>query len=61
VSVDQQALLKDLQRQVRSLEDDVRRRAVDNPEVAEALRVEHSRAVELGRTATSFTSGATRR
>jgi hypothetical protein len=55
VSVDQQALLKDLQRQVRSLEDDVRRRAVDNPEVAEALRVEHSRAVELGRTATSFT------
>jgi hypothetical protein len=54
VSVDQKALLKDLQRQVRSFEDDIRRRVNDDADSGEALRSEHAKAVELGRTATSF-------
>ena len=55
MSVDQKALLKDLQRQVRSLEDDIRRRVSEDAESGEALRSEHGDAVKLGRTATSFT------
>lgn len=55
MTVDQKALLKDLQRQVRSLEGDIRARATEETEVADRLRDEHARAVQVGRTAVSFT------
>ncbi|MFW5473154.1 BREX-2 system adenine-specific DNA-methyltransferase PglX [Knoellia sp. CPCC 206450] len=54
MTVDQKSLLKDLQRQVRVLEGDVRARATEEAEVADRLRREHTRAVEVGRTAVSF-------
>lgn len=55
MTVDQKALLKDLQRQVRALEGDIRARATEEKEVADRLRDEHARAVQVGRTAVSFT------
>ncbi|TIC84439.1 BREX-2 system adenine-specific DNA-methyltransferase PglX [Nocardioides sp. GY 10127] len=52
--VDQRALLADLQRQVRLLEDDVRDRAAADAEVTARLQREHAEARRVGRTATSF-------
>ena len=49
-------LLADLQKQVRRLEDDIRTRTNDRPELLGDLQREHREAVEAGRTADSFTA-----
>lgn len=50
------ALLKDLQRQVRALENDLRAQAGALPGLAASLRAEHAAAVEAGRNAEGWTS-----
>ena len=52
--VDKNALLKDLQRQVKLLEKDLRERVKDVPEIGEQLKVEHADARAADRTAESF-------
>jgi hypothetical protein len=54
VPADHRALLSDLQRQLRDLEDDVRERATSVPDVDEGMRAEHAEARRVGRTATSY-------
>ncbi|MBY9075952.1 BREX-2 system adenine-specific DNA-methyltransferase PglX [Nocardioides sp. WL0053] len=55
MTVDQRALLADLQKQVLLFEDDIRERAAATPEVKARLAEEHRRALEVGRTATGYT------
>ncbi len=43
-------LVRDLQKQVRALEDDLRRQAESLPELASSLRAEHVAAAQAGRT-----------
>lgn len=52
---DRQALLKDLQRQVKTLEADLREQVDALPEVGERLRSERDQAFQLGRTAATWT------
>jgi len=49
-------LLRDLQRQVRRLEDDLREQVAELDHVYARLRAEYNRAFELGRTAASWTA-----
>ena len=56
MTVDASALLKDLKKQVTSLEADLRATATDDAEVAGRLRAEHRAATEVGRTATPYVS-----
>lgn len=53
-SLDHAALLKDLQKQVALLEDDLRKRTETEPEYASALRAEYDRALESERTASMY-------
>ncbi len=55
-AVDSKQLVKDLQRQVLILEDDLRERASDEPEFATALRAEYDDAFEKKRTAATYES-----
>ncbi|WP_033895215.1 hypothetical protein [Streptomyces anulatus] len=57
-SLDHAALLKDLQKQVALLEDDLRKRTEAEPEYASALRAEYDRALESERTAASSSASA---
>jgi len=56
MTVDASALLADLKRQVRSLEDDLRSSATSTPELDARLRSEHGAATAVGRTATAYTA-----
>ena len=53
--VNRQSLLTDLQKQVRSLEDDIRDRTTAHPELLGELTDEHRASVEAGRSGASFT------
>ena len=55
MTVDQRALLADLQKQVLLFEDDIRERAAATPDVKARLEEEHRMALEVGRTATGYT------
>ena len=52
--IDRERLLRDLQREVSALEDDLRDRATADTAVAAHLRAEHTAARDAGRTAQSF-------
>jgi hypothetical protein len=54
VTVSSPALVKDLQRQVGALEDDLRRQAEALPDLAESLCAEHAAARKAGRTAEAW-------
>ncbi|MGH3750772.1 MAG: BREX-2 system adenine-specific DNA-methyltransferase PglX, partial [Micromonosporaceae bacterium] len=53
--VDHQGLLKDLQRRVRMLEDDLREQVETHSEIGDPLKQEHTRAHKLNRTAATWT------
>jgi hypothetical protein len=50
------ALLRDLRRELATLEDDLRERTDELPELRDGLRNEHGEALRLGRTAETFTA-----
>jgi hypothetical protein len=52
--IDAAVLLKDLQRQLRLLEDDLRGRTESEAELRDALQAEHRAALEVGRTAATY-------
>jgi hypothetical protein len=54
--INRKELLKDLQRQVHRLEDDLREQAAELDEVHARLRAEYDRAFKLGRTAATWTA-----